>query len=138
MNVGDKVFVVRYGSWGARDRYRAGEITNITTTGLIDVTFPQFAKPQRFSKDLREYGQRNGGERIDSSLEFTQRKRVLEEEARIDKAHLALLTVIEPRRETRQRYNNKAELVAELERLQALLNVAEQLISNCLGGEFGA
>lgn len=125
MNVGDRVYIVTTGHWGHRDRYRAGTVTKITPSGLIDVTPEKFVSATRFSKDLRQLGNRYG-EYIDTEMPFAERAVWLARIHRIEKAAAALASV-EPNKDKR-RYDTKEELTAEFERLQALMNIAEELI----------
>lgn len=127
MNIGDKVFIVRYMRWGHRDQYRAGTVDKITPSGLIDVRHGE--RTTRFSKDLREYGCKFEGERIDTQMLYDERVKQIGLETRIDRAHAALNAIVKvDESKRRTRYDKKEELVEELERLQALLNIAEQNI----------
>lgn len=126
MNVDDKVYTVTSGHWGHRDRYRAGVVTKITPTGLIDVTPINFASATRFNKDLRQLGDRYNGERIDTEMSFTDRTVWLANIRCIDAAGIALSSVT-PSKDNR-RYDTREELEAEAFRLQSLISKARELI----------
>jgi hypothetical protein len=122
MNVGDKVFLVRYYSWGSRDAFREGVVSKITPSGLIDVKVRGLTT--RFDKNGRERATYNG-ERIDTEMSFEERLSHQAMLGRIDIAAVALRVVTT---EERRRYNTKEELIEEVERLYKLLAEANLLV----------
>lgn len=128
MNIGDKVFVVRYMRWGNRDQYSAGAVEKITPSGLIDVRYGD--RVTRFSKDMREYGCRVAESAcIDTQMPYDERVKQVGLETRIDRAHAALNAVTKvDESKKRSRYDKKEDLVEEFERLRALMSAAQQLI----------
>lgn len=123
MNIGDKVYIVHsYTGWG-RNSYTPGVVSKITPSGLIDVQTGPNNRVTRFGKNKKEYAQRYGGGCIDN-MPFEERELEVATLNRIGKAAAALAKVTAESR----RYDTKEELIAEVERLQALLMEATTLV----------
>jgi hypothetical protein len=122
INVGDKIYVRRFGSWNWF--YSPVEVVKKTTSGMIDVQFYPDGPLKRFRANGKEVGKNDEYELDD--IPFTERAAKLAAEERAKEAADAIRRV----QGSAKGEWGKAHLLEEVERLQGLLNIAREAVES--------
>jgi hypothetical protein len=125
METGQKVYI------NARDHFYPGEVVKITPSGLVDVKFGDSGL-SRFKKDGRRQGDSYyHGWRLDTEMSFDDRSEWLKDVQARSAVTIAIKSIEYPRLETWGRTPEKQEMAEALDKVQAQVDAARELLNKC-------